>query len=64
MTTYSRLMEQRQEGFEDGLQQGIQQGSHQAKIETAKAMVLKNIPIDIITACTGLSTETILKLSH
>ena len=49
---------------QDTFRRGLNEGSHQAKVETARAMVLKNIPIDIITACTGLSTETILKLSH
>ena len=59
MTTYSRLLEQRQEGFEDGLQQG----SHQAKVETARALLNENISIDIITRTTGLPQETVAELA-
>ena len=62
---------QRQEAYEDGMEQGIsqgitqgiQQGSQQAKIETARNMFLKNIPIDIIAECTGLSIEEVSKLT-
>ena len=45
---------QRQEAYEDG--------SQQAKIETAKNLFLKNIPMDIIAECTGLSIEFIKTL--
>ena len=61
---------QRQEAYEDGVEQGIsqgitqgiQQGSQQAKIETAKNLFLKNIPMDIIAECTGLSIDFIKTL--
>ena len=57
---------QRQEAYEDGMEQGIsqgiQQGSQQAKIETAKNLFLKNIPMDIIAECTGLSIDFIKTL--
>ena len=43
--------------------EGITQGSQQAKIETARNMFLKNIPIDIIAECTGLSIEEVSKLT-
>jgi predicted transposase/invertase (TIGR01784 family) len=45
---------QRQEAYEDG--------SQQAKIETAKNLFLKNIPMDIIAECTGLSIDFIKTL--
>ena len=62
---------QRQEAYEDGIEQGItqgiaqgiQQGSQQKAIETARKMFLKNIPIDIIAECTGLSIEEVSKLT-
>ena len=46
---------QRQEAYEDGAQQ--------AKIETAKNMLVKNIPIDIISECTGLTNNEIKELT-
>ena len=53
---------QRQEAYEDGMEQGISQGSQQAKIETAMNLFLKNIPMDIIAECTGLSIDFIKTL--
>ena len=53
---------QRQEAFDDGIQQGISQGELQAKIETAKNMLNKNISIDVVGECTGLPLETIEQL--
>ena len=49
---------QRKEAFDDG----ISQGELQAKIQTAKNMLVKNIPIDVIAECTGLPKETIEQL--
>ena len=54
---------QRKEAFDDGLSQGITQGAHQKAVETAKSMILRNISIDIVAECTGLSPEEIEKLS-
>ena len=69
---------QRRESFEDGLSQsrdedivigeergisiGLSQGAHQKAVETAKSLLLKNISIDIVAECTGLSVEEIEKL--
>lgn len=50
-------------GISQGIQQGIQQGEHQAKIETAKNMIRKDIPFDIIAECTGLSIQTLKELN-
>ena len=51
------------QGISQGLQQGISQGSQQAKIETAKILLLKNISVDIISECTGLSVDEIKELT-
>ena len=49
-------------GISIGLSQGISQGEKKAKLETAKSMILRNISIDIVAECTGLSIEEIEKL--
>ena len=49
-------------GISIGLSQGISQGEKKAKIETAKSMILRNISIDIVAECTGLSLEEIEKM--
>ena len=61
---------QRKEAFDDGvsigrnegISIGISQGAQQAKLETAKIMLLKNISFEIISECTGLSVEEIEQL--
>ena len=65
---------QRREAFDDGLSQGISQGrnegisiglsqgEHKKAVETAKSMMQRNISIDIVAECTGLSVEEIEKL--
>ncbi len=62
---------QRQEAFDDGIQQGISQGLSQGiaqgelqkAIETARKMLVNNIPIDVIVECTGLTIEEVQELS-
>ena len=49
-------------GEERGISIGLSQGAQQAKLETAKSMILRNISIDIVAECTGLSPEEIEKL--
>ena len=53
------IVAQRQEAFDDGIVQGLQQGELQAKIETARNLLNKNIPVDVIVECTGLPTKTV-----
>ena len=48
---------------EEGLQQGIEQGSRQAKLETARNLLAKDIPAETVAECTGLSMEEVLGLS-
>jgi predicted transposase/invertase (TIGR01784 family) len=45
-----------------GMQKGRQEGRQEEKFATAVAMIKKNLPIDIISFCTGLSNEEIKKL--
>ena len=49
---------QRREAFEDGVAEGVEQ----AKIETAKNFIQKNIPLETIAECTGLPLEKVQEL--
>ena len=53
----------RNEGIAIGEERGISLGITQAKLETAKNMRFRNIPIDVISECTGLSVEVIQDLA-
>ena len=57
---------QRREAFEDGIaigeKAGEERGRNEAKLETAKSLLQRNISIDIVAKCTGLSVEEIEKL--
>ena len=61
---------QRKEAFDDGFSAGeergisigLLQGEYKKAIETAKSMMQRNISIDIVAECTGLSPEEIEKL--
>ena len=61
---------QRKEAFDDGvsigrnegISIGLLQGEYKKAIETAKSMMQRNISIDIVAECTGLSPEEIEKL--
>ncbi len=53
------------EGLEKGLKQGLEQGlaESQAKVRLiAQSLLLKNIPMEVIVAATGLSVEEITQL--
>ena len=50
------------QGISQGIAQGISQGAEQKAIETAKNMLFKLIPVDVIAECTGLTIETVQKL--
>ena len=56
------ILQGRNEGIAIGEKRGISLGITQAKLETAKSMRFRNISIDIIAECTGLSVEEIEKL--
>ena len=51
------------EGFNEGFSDGITAGSSQKALETAKNMINKNIPIEIISECTELSLEVVKNLA-
>ena len=46
-----------EEGLEKGIEQGIEQGSEQAK-----SMLEKNVDLQLIIDCTGLSEQQVLEL--
>ena len=52
------------QGIAQGISQGISQGAEQAKIETAKNMLLESLPIDLVVRTTGLPLETVQKLAE
>ncbi|MBQ9707695.1 MAG: Rpn family recombination-promoting nuclease/putative transposase [Firmicutes bacterium] len=45
--------------YKDGLKKGREEGRTEGKLETAKALKRKDIPIEVIAECTGLSAEQI-----
>ncbi len=51
-----------QEGRLEGRLEGKLEGRLEGKLEIAKSMLIKNLPIEIILDCTGLSEEEIEKL--
>ena len=55
---------QRREAYREGLAEGIEQGAEQKAIETAKNMIHKNIPLEIISECTDLPLEKVQELKQ
>ena len=54
---------QRREAYREGLAEGIEQGAERNKIETAKNMIQKNIPLETIAECTALPLEKVQELA-
>ena len=54
----------RREALKEGIEQGISQGAEQKAIETAKNLILKNIPLETIAECTGLDLEKVESLKE
>ncbi|MEE0999333.1 MAG: hypothetical protein UIH41_06710, partial [Treponemataceae bacterium] len=52
-----------QDAEKRGYNAGIADGAEQKAIDTAKKMLLKLIPMDVVAECTGLPLETIQKLA-
>ena len=48
-----------QQGLQQGIQQGEERGLQQGKYETARNMLNRNLPIEIVCECTGLSKDVI-----
>ena len=53
----------KKEGINEGIQQGLQQGEYQAKIETAKNMLLYGDSVEKIAQITNLPLATVIELS-
>ena len=60
------LYDARQAGLKEGMAlgeaKGLLAGERKKAIETAKKMLENEIPIDLITKCTGLSLEEVKRL--
>ena len=54
--------EGREEGREEGKAEGLVQGKQQAKIEMIKSLFQNNVPIEIISKSTSLSTSDVEKI--
>ena len=52
-----------EEGKIEGKMEGQKEGAEQNKIETAKKLIQKNIPLETIAECTGLSLEKVQELA-
>lgn len=50
--------------FKEGEKKGIQVGQQKEKLEIAKAMLLKDYPVDDIVALTGLSIDQVEQLKQ
>ena len=60
---YDRGKEEgRKEGIKEGKEEGIKEGIRNEKINVAKSMLKKNIPIEEIIEITGLSKEEFERL--
>ena len=47
----------------DAEKRGFKEGEKQKETEIVKNMILKNIPLDVISECTNLSLESVEKLA-
>ena len=56
------LHDARKAGLREGMEKGLLAGERKKAIETAKKMLENEIPIDLITKCTGLSLEEVKRL--
>ena len=54
--------EGRAEGLAKGRAEGLAKGRAEGRIETARNMKAKGLPVDLIAECSGLSPEEITKL--
>ena len=52
----------REEGISIGLERGLERGAYQTKLETAKSMLSRMLPADLVVDCTKLPLETVLEL--
>ena len=52
------------EGLAEGIEQGIEQGAEKTKIETAKKLLIDNLPIEQIAKFTDLPLEKVNQLKQ
>ena len=50
-------------GLAKGKRLGFTEGEQKAKLETARNLIKKNVALDTIAECTGLSLEEVQKLA-
>ena len=62
MTLADEMIIEKRIEHELGVKEGIAQGITQGKLDAAKGMKVKNIPVEDIVEITGLSMEQIEKL--
>ena len=62
------LAVQKEEAYEDGLfaglEQGLERGAYQTKLETAKSMLSRMLPADLVVDCTSLPLEIVQQLER
>ena len=54
----------REEGISIGLERGLERGAYQTKLETAKSMLSRMLPADLVVDCTKLPLETVRELER
>ena len=50
------------QGMAQGLAEGMEKGRKEALTESARKFKAQNVPIEVISSCTGLSVEEIMAL--
>ena len=51
-------------GLERGLEQGLERGAYQTKLETARSMLSRMLPADLVVDCTSLPLEIVQQLER
>jgi len=65
MTVAQELRRQgREEGLKDGREEGREEGREKERIEVARRMLEKGIPLDLIVETTGLIKEQVTVLKN
>ena len=51
------------QGKEQGFEAGHQQGAYQKALETARNLLVRKLPVDLVVDCTKLPLETVQQLA-
>ncbi len=54
----------KEEAYEDGLFVGLERGAYETKLETARSMLSRMLPADLVVDCTNLPVETVRELER